>query len=405
MARLFTIMWLLALAIPSMPGWPSSSGTCAGRSTREPLVVGWHDEMNGLSLWKQLGTDNPPDVYASRPGLLTLRLPHVPDGFPYTYQWNGVTRSISADLGRYPVLVARVIGVEAGSYAHLDIEERDVSGRMARGWRSPTLTAPGLSIIDLGKEVAPDVRRLTLRLIVGGRLEGAKCEYSWVRFVRREDVDYLKRFPDLQTITSREPCGDESYQTVRRQECPPAAPLPSTRLVVGWSDALQDTHEWRPLPAPNCPDVLVAHPGRLRLTLGSRARNYRGFAFNWASMWRTADVDVDRYPILAVRTVDLKGPTWWCLEVQGYGISQGEPLVGSEVKTPDLGHAGLVLFDLQAQAAYGLELRPHKFRLRMSVAGVKLGGAVEYAWIRFVRREDLDRLRLDPDTGELIVEP
>ena len=55
--------------------------------------------------------------------------------------------------------------------------------------------------------------RLTLRLIVGGRLTGAKCEYDWVRFVRREDVGYLQEVPDLQNVTSREPLGDAAIFT------------------------------------------------------------------------------------------------------------------------------------------------------------------------------------------------
>ena len=171
--------------------------------------------MNDRALWKPLGTENPPDIYASRPGLLTLRLPHVPDGYRYTYQWSGVARSISADLATYPVLIARVSSIDEGSYAHLLIDERDVSGHMVRSWRSPTLTRPGLTFIDLGKEIAPDVRRLTLQLVVGGKLSGAKCEYDWMRFVRRKDVAYLQEVPGLQDIVSKEPCGDTAYMLTK----------------------------------------------------------------------------------------------------------------------------------------------------------------------------------------------
>lgn len=173
-----------------------------------PLRIGWHDEMNRLGTWKPLAMENQPDIYAARPGLLTLRLPHVPSGFPYAYQWSGVTRSLSADLAHYPVLVAHVSRLDTGSYAHLEAEERDIAGHAVHIWRSPTLTRPGLTILDLGKEMGPSVWRLTLRLIVGGKLEGAECNYNWVRFVRREDVAYLQEVPTLQRIVSQEPVAE-----------------------------------------------------------------------------------------------------------------------------------------------------------------------------------------------------
>jgi hypothetical protein len=106
------------------------------------------------------------------------------------------------------VLMARVSSLQEGTYAHLDIEERDFNGRPVHSWRSPTLVHPGITAIDLGKEIGPTVRRLTLRLIVGGKLAGAKCDYSWVRFVRRGDVARLQEVPDEQAVTSREPTGD-----------------------------------------------------------------------------------------------------------------------------------------------------------------------------------------------------
>ena len=187
---------------------PSVGQTNTKQRQHAPLVVGWHDEMNDPGLWKPLGLENPPDIYASRWGILTLRLPHVPGGYPYQYQWSGVERSISADLARFPVLIAHVSSLDEGSYAHLDIQERDFAGHITHSWRSPTLTHPGLTMIDLGKVIGPSVRRLTLRLVVGGKLAGAKCEYNWVRFVRREDVAYLQEVPNLQTVTSREPSGD-----------------------------------------------------------------------------------------------------------------------------------------------------------------------------------------------------
>ena len=200
------LLWMIPLA--ALACGPATGQTGPVRSRPPAIEVGWHDEMNDPSLWRPLGLENQPDIYASRPGALTLRLPHVPDGFPYLYQWSGVTRSISTDLGRFPVLVADVGSLGDGSYAHLEVEVRDIHGRPVRTWRSPTLVRSGLTALDLGKELGPDVWRLTLRLIVGGKLAGAKCEYNWIRFVRRQDMARLREAPDFPHIVSREPSAD-----------------------------------------------------------------------------------------------------------------------------------------------------------------------------------------------------
>lgn len=123
---------------------------------------------------------------------MTLRLPQVPQGYPYSCQWGGVTRQASVDLGRYPVMVACVSRVGDGSYAHLELAEHDFAGKSVRTLRTPTLQGKGLSIMDVGQAWGPQMRRINLRLIVGGALSGASCEYAWVRFVRREDVPKLQ---------------------------------------------------------------------------------------------------------------------------------------------------------------------------------------------------------------------
>ncbi len=168
------------------------------------LPVGWHDEMNTPEDWQPLALDNKPDVLVARRGALILRLPHVPQGFPYAYQWSGVTRAVSVNLGRYPVLVARVRRLDKNTYAHLDVEERDDAGKVVRTARSSTLYEPGMSVLDFGTAWGTDTRRLTLRLIVGGSLSGVACEYDWVRFVRREDLPFLQSRPNWQRVVAPE---------------------------------------------------------------------------------------------------------------------------------------------------------------------------------------------------------
>lgn len=155
-------------------------------------VVGWHDEMNDITAWQPLPAENEPDVLTVHTGAMTLRLPHVPDGHPYPYQWGGVTRRATVELKQSPVLVAYVSAVKDGSYAHLDMEERDFAGKPVRTLRTPTLQGKGLIVLDVGQSWGTETRRIHLRAIVGGALTGAECEYAWVRFVRREDVAKLQ---------------------------------------------------------------------------------------------------------------------------------------------------------------------------------------------------------------------
>lgn len=170
---------------------------------QSPIVAGWADEMNSLAGWAPREGGMKADVYAESPGAMTLRLARVPDGFPYGYQWGGLTREASVDLGRYPVLVARVLDVVPKSYTHLDVETRDYAGKPVTTLRTPTLYEAGLIVFDLGDTLGTDVRRLTLRINVGGALEGAKCTYGWVRFVSREDAATLRAHPDRQKVLLR----------------------------------------------------------------------------------------------------------------------------------------------------------------------------------------------------------
>lgn len=133
-----------------------------------------------LRTWPPIQMENQPEVYRERTGVVWMRLPHVPQGWPYQYQWSGITHDAIVDLDRFPILVARVARVMGKSYAHMDIEESDLGGKPAWTERSSTLQQSGLSIGDIGKD-HPGVRRLHLRLIVGGPNEGASAAYTYVR--------------------------------------------------------------------------------------------------------------------------------------------------------------------------------------------------------------------------------
>jgi hypothetical protein len=176
-------------------------------------------------------------------------------------------------------------------------------------------------------------------------------------------------------------------------------------LVVGWSDEFNSKTNWEPFPPPHKPDVSMRRKGFLTLSLGEGAEVNPKPAFIYATVFRRAEVDVERYPILAIRAVDLKGPSWWDVTIGGYGKDGKPGLAGKETKTPSLDHDGIILFDLAAEVKNGLDSSSRVFRIRLNVAGVKKGGSVAYDWIRFIRREDAERLRSNPNVRELVVEP
>lgn len=127
-----------------------------------------------------------------------LALGHVPADWPYTYQWSGVTREARNDIGRFPVLMARATVVKG--YAHLDVEVRDDQGKTIKTLRSSTLTAPGIALLDVSKEFRPGNYTCQIRMIVGGPNAGCAVAYDWIRFVRREDVDFLIRHPNYKQV-------------------------------------------------------------------------------------------------------------------------------------------------------------------------------------------------------------
>jgi len=155
---------------------------------------GWHDELSSVSGWGPLSLENKAHVFHSDEGEMLLSLNHVPGGWPYQYQWSGVTRDVQADLGRWPVLMARCTGVLG--YAHMDIEVLDRAGKVVKGFRSSTITSAGVSEVDLRASLDPAVYTLRLRLIVGGPNEGCSATYDWVRFVSRPDAQALRAHPE-----------------------------------------------------------------------------------------------------------------------------------------------------------------------------------------------------------------
>lgn len=166
---------------------------------REPtVVVGWCDELNSATYWSPLAMENQARVNVPYPGYVLLSLGHVPDNWPYAYQWSGISQDAQVDVARFPVLMARVQWVQG--YAHMDIDVLDARGKAVKTLRSSTLNERGLSKIDLSQTLDPGTYRLRLRLIVGGDNSGCSATYDWVRFVDQKGAEFLDAHPDWNKI-------------------------------------------------------------------------------------------------------------------------------------------------------------------------------------------------------------
>lgn len=172
-------------------------------SSHPVIPVGRHDELWAARAWGPLAMENKAHVSVPKHGRLFLWLDHVPEGWPYTFQWSGVTRDARVDLARFPVLMARVEQVKG--YAHLDIDVLDAAGKSVKTLRSSTLNDPGISTIDLSKALDPAVYSLRLRLIVGGDNTGCSATYDWVRFVSPADAPFLIQHPDYTKVREVRP--------------------------------------------------------------------------------------------------------------------------------------------------------------------------------------------------------
>jgi hypothetical protein len=162
------------------------------------ILVGWADELDQPGRWSPLGVLNQARLNVAEPGKLLLSLGQVPTDWPYTYQWGGFAQDATVDVARFPVLMARVLWVVG--YAHMDIDVLDGNGKAVKTIRSSTLNGPGISTIDLSGALDPATYHLRLRLIVGGQNSGCSATYDWVRFLKKDDADFMSKNPNWPLI-------------------------------------------------------------------------------------------------------------------------------------------------------------------------------------------------------------
>lgn len=198
-------MIILPIACAILFGSPSNAPQFPHRQPNNQkykmVYVGWQDEMDSRYNWSPINMENKAFVAQPTKSKLFLGLDKVPANWPYQYQWSGVTRDLEIDSSQYPVLMARVSQVQG--YAHLDLELIGKNGAVENTIRTSTLTVSGLAQVDLRNSIPAGIRRLRVRLIVGGPNEGCCATYDWVRFVTPEDAAFLEKNPDWQYVGIR----------------------------------------------------------------------------------------------------------------------------------------------------------------------------------------------------------
>lgn len=170
----------------------------ATATLQAPIKLGWHDELNDLKPWRMLAVENRPRMTAPVRGALRLELARVPDGWPYSYQWSGVEREVTVDIGRHPFLTAHA--AEVAGYGHVDVDVLDREGKTVKNFRTSSVQASGVCFLDLSKDLDPAIYRLRLRLIVGGPIEGCSVTYNWVRFTSKQDGERLLADPGFSKL-------------------------------------------------------------------------------------------------------------------------------------------------------------------------------------------------------------
>ncbi|MBX3097423.1 MAG: hypothetical protein KF812_11220 [Fimbriimonadaceae bacterium] len=186
------IVAFLTILVRETFGYPASGPPA--QPTHSVVAVGWNDEMNVPRLWRTLDVENKPVVTIPIPGSVRLTMRQVPAGWPYEYQWSGVTREATIDVGKSPFLAAHVTEL-LGGYAHMDVDVLDAQGRVIKSIRSSTIQSGGVTWVDLSQHLTPATYRLRMRLIVGGSNQGCYATYSWVRFTNNAGGQVLLKSP------------------------------------------------------------------------------------------------------------------------------------------------------------------------------------------------------------------
>ena len=188
-------------------------------------------------------------------------------------------------------------------------------------------------------------------------------------------------------------------------------------LVVGWHDEFNSLDNWAPWTAFGGFDILRGDVGKLTVVLGKTAMHDANFDNYRAGVYRDFDVDLAQYPVVAVRVLRMQNAATWDSQVgefrdealpeahdtshEGHIARPGNPMQLVFDSIGDCGgqhKPGLVFISLTL-TPFGSKGKQH-VRLLLNANGPRQS-FVDFAWVRFIRREDMAHLRSHPDDGNV----
>src|SRR5437762_493916 len=89
-------------------------------------------------------------------------------------------------------------------------------------------------------------------------------------------------------------------------------------LDVGWHDEFNTLDGWSPWTAFGGFDILRGDVGKLEVVLGKTSMYMPGFKDYRAGVYQDFDVDVNRYPVLAVRVLRIHHAATWDVQLFQY---------------------------------------------------------------------------------------
>ena len=191
-------------------------------------------------------------------------------------------------------------------------------------------------------------------------------------------------------------------------------------LVVGWHDEFNMLDNWAPWTAFGSFDILRGDVGKLTVVMGKTAMRDVNFNNYRAGVYQDFDVDLAKYSVVAIHVLRMQNAATWDAQVGEYrdealpeahdtshggGVARpGNPkqLVMDSIGDCGAQHKPGLVFISLSPTPYGSQGRQH-VRLLLNANGPRQS-YVEYAWVRFIRREDVERLRSHPEPA-LIVTP
>lgn len=185
-------------------------------------------------------------------------------------------------------------------------------------------------------------------------------------------------------------------------------------LVVRWHDEFNTLEGWSPWTAFGGADVLSGRAGALRVTLGKTSMFMREFGHYRAGVWKEFAVDLNRYPVLAVRVNRFRNGASWDVGLLEYrdrnapdarDISRGGgiPIPGnSEGLAADLaatssGRSRAETIFVDVQDNFRRKAGKSHVRLLLNLSGPRQGATVDFVWARFITRQEVETLRTNAD--------